>query len=47
MTPINYPASIGILIIFFIWVLIATTIWSKRIKKLTEMNKYSKKEIDD
>tara|TARA_Y100001968_G_scaffold310976_1_gene332460 strand:+ start:2395 stop:2535 length:141 start_codon:yes stop_codon:yes gene_type:complete len=32
----NYQASFGILIIFFLWVCIATFWWQKRMKTLTQ-----------
>ena len=34
----NYPASFGILLIFFIWVFVATYWWAKRMKNLTSKN---------
>ena len=35
----NYKASVSILIIYFLWVLIATFLWSKRMNKIKQDNK--------
>ena len=34
----NYEASFGILLIFFLWVFIATIWWQRRMKIITSQN---------